>query len=163
MQMGLTTLPSNQFWNRILLFFMEPSKYSDMNNEVFIENVKTWRIHMYTCIQLALFALLFALKSIKSVAIAFPIVIAACIPIRLYIIPRWFSEDELILLDSGDDALVDEWLEEHEKMRTIKYIDPRRYREPELHHSSLCGSVRGSNSVRSAPSRQSSIVTCSAA
>lgn len=71
--MGVTTLGTNQFWNRCLLFFMEPSKYTEANAEPFIENVKTWRIHYYTCIQLFLFALLYGIKSIKPIAIAFPI------------------------------------------------------------------------------------------
>ena len=39
----------------------------------------------------------------KSIAIAFPLVIAACIPIRLFLLPRLFSKDELEALD-GDDS-----------------------------------------------------------
>lgn len=138
---------------------MQPSKYTDANNEVFIENVKTWRIHLYTIIQLSLFLLLFVIKSMKPIAIAFPIIIAAFIPIRLYIMPRLFTEDELILLDSGDDELIEEWLEEHGKSRTMKYVDPRSHNGLEVHHMSLCGSVRGSGSIRSMPSRSSSIVS----
>jgi len=149
--MGLTTLPTNQFWNRILLFFMQPSMYVDANTEPFVENVKTWRIHMYTCIQIVLFATLYGIKSVKSIAIAFPVIIAACIPIRLYLLPRLFTEDELILLDSGDDELVDAWLEEHGARRTIKYVELRPHPDMELHHGSVIGgSVRDSHSIISA-------------
>ena len=42
-------------------------------------------------------------KAVKSIAIAFPLVIAACIPIRLFLLPRLFSKDELEALD-GDDS-----------------------------------------------------------
>jgi len=134
--MGLTTLPSNQFYNRVLLFFMEPSKYVDATDEPFIENVQTWRIHLYTCIQAFVFALLYTIKSFKPIAIAFPIVIAACIPIRMYLLPRIFAEDELILLDSGDDALIDEWLDRNGRTRKKRYIEEHR---EEVFHQSLCG------------------------
>jgi len=149
--MGLTTLPTNQFWNRILLFFMQPSKYVDANTEAFIENVKIWRIHLYTCVQIVLFGMLYEIKSFKPIAIAFPLVIAACIPIRLYLLPKWFTEDELILLDSGDDEIIDEWLEEHECRRRIKYVELRPHPDDEIHHGSLIGgSVRDSRSIVSA-------------
>ena len=66
-------------------------------------------MHMYTGIQLGLFALLYVIKSIKMIAIAFPVVIAICIPIRLYILPKIFLPHELILLDSEDDE-IEEWI-----------------------------------------------------
>ena len=56
-------------------------------------------------------------KSIKSISIAFPLIIAACIPMRLYILPKIFSKDELILLDAGDEEIND-WL--------TKTVDDRR-------------------------------------
>jgi HCO3- transporter family len=138
--MGLTTLGCNQFWNRILLFFMEPSKYTDASDEPFIENVATYRIHVYTGIQLFLFVLLYAVKSIKPIAIAFPIVIAACIPVRLYILPKIFSADELILMDSGDEELIDRWLEDNGKNRRVRIVQHHSLEE-EPYHQSICGDL----------------------
>ena len=43
-------------------------------------------------------------------AIAFPLVIAACIPIRIWVLPKLFDRDTLVLLD-GDDDEVREMLE----------------------------------------------------
>jgi hypothetical protein len=149
--MGLTTLPTNQFWNRILLFFMEVSKYTEANQEPFIENVKTWRIHLYTGIQLFLFSLLYAIKSIKPIAIAFPIIIASCIPIRLYLLPKIFTCDELTLLDSGDDALVDEWLDEHGRTRRTKVVEVRQRYDDEIYHQSIQGSSYGGDNSSIAP------------
>lgn len=137
--MGITTLGTNQFWNRVLLFLMEPSRYDDANDEPFIWNVKKWRIHYYTGIQLFLFALLYTIKSIKMIAIAFPVVIAACIPIRLYLLPRIFTYDELVLLDSGDDALIDKWLEDHGRTRKVRYVEAHQHDEEEVFHHSICG------------------------
>jgi len=95
--------------------------------------------------------MLYEIKSFKPIAIAFPLVIAACIPIRLYLLPKWFTEDELILLDSGDDEIIDEWLEEHECRRRIKYVELRPHPDDEIHHGSLIGgSVRDSRSIVSA-------------
>ncbi|CAB9524992.1 Electroneutral sodium bicarbonate exchanger 1 [Seminavis robusta] len=148
--MGLTTLPTNQLFNRCLLFLMQPSQYADANVEPFIENVKTWRIHLFTGIQLVLFGLLYGIKSVKPIAVAFPIVIASCIPIRLYLLPKIFTEDELVLMDSGDDALVDRWLDDHGRTRQTKLVPLKPYKDDEMHHNSICGGdERNSLSLKS--------------
>lgn len=89
------------------MFFMQPSKYP---LEPYTMHVKPRRMHAFTGIQLGLFVLLYAVKSIKVIAIAFPIVIACCIPIRLYLLPRYFTEKELVMLDS-DAVTIRKWLE----------------------------------------------------
>ena len=40
-----------------------------------------------------------------TVAIAFPLVIAACIPIRIYLMPRLFDAETLVYLDGDDDEI----------------------------------------------------------
>lgn len=72
--------------------------------------MKLRRMHYFTLIQLFFFALLYVVKSIKAIAIAFPIIIAACIPVRLYLLPKIFTRDELILIDS-DPNTVKMWIE----------------------------------------------------
>ena len=105
--MGLVSLGTNQFWNRITMFFMQPSKYPSQH---YTKHVSRGKMHIYTLIQIGLFVLLYAVKSIKPIAIAFPLIIAICIPVRLFILPMIFTEDELILLDAEDDE-IEEWLE----------------------------------------------------
>lgn len=73
--------------------------------EPFTKYMKFKRIHLFTCIQLFIFAALYVIKAIKSVAIAFPLVIALGIPIRLYLLPKIFTQDELILIDGDDDEI----------------------------------------------------------
>jgi len=107
--MGITSLTTNQFWGRFNMLFMQPSKFP---NAAYTDHVSTKSMHMYTGIQLFLFVLLYVIKSIKSIAIAFPIVIALCIPVRIYILPRLFTKDELILLDSEDEK-IEEWIGEN--------------------------------------------------
>mmetsp|Transcript_41350 Transcript_41350/g.125152 ORF Transcript_41350/g.125152 Transcript_41350/m.125152 type:complete len:734 (-) Transcript_41350:332-2533(-) len=110
--MGLVSLQSNQFWGRILLFFKQPSRYGE-TGESFGEYVMPRRIHLFTAIQLFLFVTLYVVKAIKSIAIVFPIIIALCIPIRLYVLPKLFTADELALLD-GDDKEISECLSKDE-------------------------------------------------
>eukprot|EP00581_Thalassiosira_minuscula_P018268 CAMPEP_0183720026 /NCGR_PEP_ID=MMETSP0737-20130205/12760_1 /TAXON_ID=385413 /ORGANISM="Thalassiosira miniscula, Strain CCMP1093" /LENGTH=777 /DNA_ID=CAMNT_0025949833 /DNA_START=40 /DNA_END=2373 /DNA_ORIENTATION=- len=104
--MGLVSLGTNQFWGRMMMFFMQPSKYPV---QPYTQYMRRGRMHLFTTIQLFFFALLYAVKSIKAIAIAFPILIAACIPIRLYVLPKIFTADELILIDS-DPNTVKMWL-----------------------------------------------------
>lgn len=91
---------------------MQPSRYP---RDPSVEHVRLGRIHKFTMIQLGFFCLLYTVKSIKTIAIAFPIVIALCIPFRVYILPKLFTEEELIMLDS-DDTAIQNWLAAKEKL-----------------------------------------------
>ena len=104
--MGIASLSGNQFFERILLLGMQPSLYPAQPHTN-RETVSRRKLHAYTVLQLALFLLLYVVKSNKAIAIAFPLVIAACIPIRLFVLPRLFTEAELKALD-GEDAHADE-------------------------------------------------------
>jgi len=111
--MGLVSLGTNTFWVRITMFFMEPSKFP---MEPFSQHMTPKRIYLYTSIQLALFALLYVVKAIKLIAIAFPLVIFACIPFRLYVLPRIFTQKELVMID-GTENQVNEWLKSEENQK----------------------------------------------
>jgi len=104
--MGLVSLGTNQFWGRILMFFMQPAKYPP---EPYTKYVKPKRMHIFTLIQLGLFLLLYVVKSIKVIAIAFPIIIALCIPMRLFILTKIFTPEELVMIDTDEDT-VKKWL-----------------------------------------------------
>ena len=104
------SLGTNQFWGRMLMLFMQPTKYPV---QPYTQYMKPKRMHLFTLIQLLLFAALYAVKSIKTIAIAFPILIAACIPVRLFILPLIFTDDELVLIDS-DPNTVKAWIANRE-------------------------------------------------
>lgn len=104
--MGIASLNGNQFFERILLLAMQPSLYPEKPYTE-TKTVSRRQLHLYTALQLALFVLLYVVKAIKSIAIAFPLVIAACIPVRLYLLPRLFTKAELHALD-GDDSHADD-------------------------------------------------------
>ncbi len=138
--MGLVSLGTNQFWGRVTMFFMQPSKYPE---EPYTKYMSPKRMHIYTLCQLALFVLLYAVKSIKSIAIAFPIIIAACIPVRLYILPRIFSEDELIVLDS-EDEVIESWIRDKVSDKDNKEIQDSTMRGTTLHEFAHNNSVHTS-------------------
>lgn len=48
---------------------------------------------------------------------AFPLVIACCIPIRLFLLPKIFTQGELVMIDT-DDETVKAWLTTHGEVRT---------------------------------------------
>jgi HCO3- transporter family len=111
--LGLSYLPDIQFWNRIMLFFQQPSRYPVTPYTKYIARS---RIHRFTLIQLVLFACLSALQHFPrtSVAVFFPLMVLLCIPVRLYVLPRYFEGWEMVLLDGTEDE-VKEWVRMREE------------------------------------------------
>lgn len=114
--MGLSALPAMQFWNRILLWFQQPSKYPDF---VFTRYMEKKRIHIYTIFQLFFFGLVFMVQNTKAISIVFPLMTLLCIPARVIFAPKIFEGWELCLLD-GDDTEIDEWVKrKRQSMRSM--------------------------------------------
>ena len=108
--MGLSSLPGLQFWNRILLFFKQPSMYPETPYTKYMEKK---RIHLYTFLQILFFCGVFVVQNVKTIAIAFPFMTLLCIPGRLWLLPKFFEGWELLLLD-GEHEMIDEWIEKKE-------------------------------------------------
>ncbi|XP_061465421.1 anion exchange protein 3 isoform X2 [Rhineura floridana] len=96
--MGVTSLTGIQLYERLLLIFM-PSKHHP--DHVYVVKVKTWRMNLFTCIQLACIVLLWVVKSTVA-SLAFPFVLIMTVPLRQFLLPRFFHERELKALDSED-------------------------------------------------------------
>ena len=109
--MGVSALPAMQFWNRILLWFMETSKYPEF---VFTKYMEKKRIHIYTIVELFFFGLIFMVQNTQAISIIFPLMTLLCIPGRTLLLPRIFEGWELCLLD-GDDMEIDAWVAAKEK------------------------------------------------
>ena len=108
--MGLVALPGQQFYQRFLLLFQQPSK---MTQNHYVKNVPINRIHKFTMFQFFFFAIICVVREIKAISIAFPVMVLLCIPARLYVHPRLFSKDELVLLD-GSPEEIDRWLQKND-------------------------------------------------
>jgi len=100
--MGIVSLGTNQFYHRIKILFMQPSKYP---KEPYVEEMAHKRMHLYTIIQLAILVTMWVVKDIKIITIIFPVVIVSCVPIRLYLLPKIFTSDQLVFLDSDEDMI----------------------------------------------------------
>ncbi|XP_034641987.1 anion exchange protein 3-like [Trachemys scripta elegans] len=96
--MGVTSLTGIQLYERLLLIFM-PSKHHP--DHVYVVKVKTWRMNLFTCIQLACIVVLWVVKSTVA-SLAFPFVLIMTVPLRRFLLPRLFQDRELKALDSED-------------------------------------------------------------
>ncbi|XP_041121473.1 band 3 anion transport protein-like isoform X2 [Polyodon spathula] len=99
--MGVTSLNGIQLFDRMLLLLVPPKYHPD---EAYIHRVKTWRMHMFTLIQIVCLVLLWGIKS-SSASLALPFILILTIPLRRFLLPRLFSELEIKCLDA-DDAKV---------------------------------------------------------
>ncbi|XP_075999106.1 solute carrier family 4 member 1a (Diego blood group) isoform X2 [Genypterus blacodes] len=99
--MGVTSLNGIQMWDRILLLFT-PKKYHP--SEAYATRVKTFRMNLFTVIQLMCLALLWAVK-MSPASLALPFILILTIPLRMLMTGRLFSVMEMKCLDA-DDAKV---------------------------------------------------------
>jgi hypothetical protein len=63
--------------------------------------------------------MLMTFRSINVIAIAFPIIVKACIPIRMYLLPKIFTEEQLCLLDAEDED-IDRLVAYYERRERLK-------------------------------------------
>uniref|UniRef100_A0A8C9AQS7 Anion exchange protein n=1 Tax=Prolemur simus TaxID=1328070 RepID=A0A8C9AQS7_PROSS len=96
--MGITSLSGIQLSQRLLLILM-PAKHHP--EQPYVTKVKTWRMHLFTCIQLGCIALLWVVKS-TAASLAFPFLLLLTVPLRHCLLPRFFQDRELQALDSED-------------------------------------------------------------
>ncbi|CAF1042986.1 unnamed protein product [Adineta steineri] len=95
MFMGVSALRNMQIFDRILLFFM-PQKHQP--DHPYLRHVRITRVHLFTSIQIIALAGMFAIKSIKSIAIGFPLLVLATCFVRK-LMDKIFTQEELFWLD----------------------------------------------------------------
>merc|ERR1712151_954150 len=98
--MGVSSLNGNELFERLYLWgIWDASKYPKYS---YVKTVAANRIHLFTFLQLLMLGILYALKSIKEVAVIFPFFIAALVPIR-WTFAKIFSSEELNALDGYEE------------------------------------------------------------
>uniref|UniRef100_A0A1I8IPH6 Anion exchange protein n=1 Tax=Macrostomum lignano TaxID=282301 RepID=A0A1I8IPH6_9PLAT len=108
--MGVASLNGMQLFDRFLLLLQPRKNQPDM---ACLREVKLWRVHLFTGIQLGCFALLWVVKKISLISIAFPLmVLSLCFARKL--LDYVFTRNELRLLD---DLLPEQKLEETIRLR----------------------------------------------
>lgn len=93
--MGVSSLKGMQLVSRCLIILM-PIKYQP--DYIFLRHVRTRRVHFFTVIQVVCLALLWVIKTVNAISIAFPIMVLAMCFIRKAL--DWvFTQTELKWLD----------------------------------------------------------------
>ena len=96
--MGVVSIAGNQFFERIMLWGMDPALYPRTH---YIRNAPLSKIHLFTLIQLGGLVLLWIVKE-SAIGILFPLFIALLVPVRI-IANRYFTADELRVLDADEE------------------------------------------------------------
>ncbi len=108
--MGINSLSGNQFFDRIMLWVTDPKLYPDTH---YTRTVPHKVIHIFTIIQFICFVALWVLKS-SSIGILFPLLIAALVPIRMFV-SRYFEKEHVAALITEE--------EDHEKSEKRHVFD----------------------------------------
>lgn len=95
--MGIASMAGNQLFERLRLWFMEPSRYP---THYYLRAVPTKTVHKYTAIQLACLSVLWIVKT-SVLGILFPLFIAILAPIRMAL-NKVFPAEQLALLDAEE-------------------------------------------------------------
>ncbi|XP_061579866.1 anion exchange protein 3 isoform X2 [Cololabis saira] len=98
--MGVTSLTGIQLYERITLMCTPAKHHPD---HIYVTKVKTWRMNMFTAIQLTCIVALWVVKSTVA-SLAFPFVLIMTVPLRRLILSRIFEERELQALDCDEDS-----------------------------------------------------------
>uniref|UniRef100_A0A8C7C138 Anion exchange protein n=1 Tax=Neovison vison TaxID=452646 RepID=A0A8C7C138_NEOVI len=97
--MGVTSLSGIQLFDRVLLL-LKPSKYHP--DVPYVKRVKTWRMHLFTVIQIICLAGLWTVKTFPATSLALPFVLILTVPLRRLLLPLIFRKLELQCLDADD-------------------------------------------------------------
>jgi len=100
--MALESVPDMQLSNRIMLLFVETSAREAHLEGKPYATVQFSTIACFTLLQLSLLIGIWALIVFGGIAgIAFPIPILLLLPLRSYLLPRWFGTDNMRMLDEA--------------------------------------------------------------
>ncbi|KAH3747855.1 hypothetical protein DPMN_182287 [Dreissena polymorpha] len=123
MYMGIAALKGMQFIDRLCILLM-PAKYQP--DLPYLRHVKITRVHLFTAIQILCLAVLWVIKQVKVLSIAFPVMVVGTCFVRKAM-NHLFTQYELSYLDDlmpGDDVIKqeDEQLAEKEQLMSQDYM-----------------------------------------
>lgn len=103
--MAIESLPGNQFWERILLLFTAPSRRYKVLEEyhaTFVETVPFKAIAVFTMFQTTYLLLCFGITWVPIAGVLFPLLIMLLVPVRQYVLPKFFKGAHLQDLDAAE-------------------------------------------------------------
>ncbi|KAL2340907.1 hypothetical protein Fmac_008847 [Flemingia macrophylla] len=102
--MAIESLPGNQFWERIMYLFTAPSRRYKLLEEyhaTFVETVPFKTVAMFTVFQTLYLLLCFGITWIPIAGVLFPLLIMLLVPVRQYLLPKFFKGAHLQELDAA--------------------------------------------------------------
>eukprot|EP00252_Welwitschia_mirabilis_P000838 TRINITY_DN1081_c0_g1_i3.p1 TRINITY_DN1081_c0_g1~~TRINITY_DN1081_c0_g1_i3.p1 ORF type:complete len:478 (-),score=66.64 TRINITY_DN1081_c0_g1_i3:464-1897(-) len=103
--MAIESLPGNQFWERILLLLTAPSrryKVLQKYHATFVETVPFKTIAKFTIFQTLYLLACFGITWIPIAGVLFPLLIMLLVPVRQYILPKFYKGAHLQELDAAE-------------------------------------------------------------
>ncbi|KAI8522532.1 hypothetical protein RHMOL_Rhmol13G0004200 [Rhododendron molle] len=103
--MAIESLPGNQFWERILFLFTAPSRRYKVLEEyhaTFVETVPFKSIALFTLFQTIYLLICFGITWIPIAGVLFPLMIMLLVPVRQYLLPKFFKGAHLQDLDAAE-------------------------------------------------------------
>ncbi|CAN6467227.1 unnamed protein product [Victoria cruziana] len=103
--MAIESLPGNQFWERILLLFTASSRRYKVLEEchaTFVETVPFKTITTFTIFQTVYLLICFGITKIPIAGVLFPMMIMLLVPVRQYLLPKFFKGAHLQELDAAE-------------------------------------------------------------
>ncbi|GMP87395.1 hypothetical protein CsSME_00039788 [Camellia sinensis var. sinensis] len=103
--MAIESLPGNQFWERILLLFTAPSRRYKVLEEyhaTFVETVPFKTIALFTIFQTTYLLICFGITWVPIAGLLFPLMIMLLVPVRQYLLPKFFKGPHLQDLDAAE-------------------------------------------------------------
>ncbi|KAK8281875.1 hypothetical protein V6Z12_D09G269200 [Gossypium hirsutum] len=103
--MAIESLPGNQFWERMLLLFTALSRRYKVLEEyhaTFVETVPFKTIAMFTIFQTIYLFVCFGITWVPVAGVLFPLMIMLLVPVRQYVLPKFFKGAHLQDLDAAE-------------------------------------------------------------
>ncbi|KAL5097796.1 hypothetical protein RYX36_002123 [Vicia faba] len=103
--MAIENLPGNQFWERILLIFTASSKRYKVMEEhhaTYAETVPFKIMEAFTFFQTVYLLVCFGITWVPIAGVLFPLMIMLLVPVRQYILPKFFTGAHLQDLDAAE-------------------------------------------------------------
>lgn len=99
---GILPGTGNQLIDRVVLLVTSPSEFPESTAPY--AKLPWHRIHLYTLVQLLCLGACWGMRFTGPFSLAFPLVIVGFVPLRLYVLPRYFTAEELEALDSEGET-----------------------------------------------------------
>ncbi|PNY17869.1 boron transporter 2-like protein [Trifolium pratense] len=103
--MAIENLPGNQFWERILFIFTASSrryKVLEGSHATYVETVPFKIIAVFTFFQTSYLLVCFGITWVPIAGVLFPLMIMLLVPVRQYILPKFFKGAHLQDLDAAE-------------------------------------------------------------